>query len=124
MWIVRLALRRPYTFVVMALAILLLGIVAISRMPADVFPDINIPVVSAIWSYAGVSPSEMADVVTTRTERGYTTGVNDVEHIESQSLAGLSVIRIFFHPKAKIEAGVAQVSSQSNSILGVLPTGM
>ncbi len=124
MWIVRLALRRPYTFVVMALAILLMGIVAISRMPADVFPDINIPVVTAIWTYNGVSPDEMADVITTRSERGFTTGVNDVEHIESQSLAGLAVIRIYFHPKAKIEAGVAQVTAQSQSILGVLPRGV
>ncbi len=78
MWIVRLALRRPYTFVVMAFAILLFGIVAIYRMPADVFPDINIPVVSAIWTYSGVDPDEMADVVTTRSERSFTTGVNDV----------------------------------------------
>ena len=70
MWIVRLALRRPYTFVVMALAILLSGGVAIARMPADIFPDINIPIVSAIWKYAGVSPDEMADVITTRSERG------------------------------------------------------
>jgi multidrug efflux pump subunit AcrB len=124
MWIVRLALRRPYTFVVMAFAILLMGVVAISRMPADVFPDINIPVCSVIWTYSGVSPEEMADVVTTRSERGFTTGVNDVEHIESQSLAGLAVVRIYFHPKAKIEAGVAQLTAQSQSILAVLPNGM
>jgi len=124
MWIVRLALRRPYTFVVMALAILLMGVVAIYRMPADVFPDINIPVISAIWTYSGVSPEEMADVVTTRTERGYTTGVNDVEHIESQSLAGLSVVRLYFHPNAKIESAVAQVTAQSQGILSVMPTGM
>jgi multidrug efflux pump subunit AcrB len=124
MWIVRLALRRPYTFVVMALAILLLGIVAISRMPADVFPNIDIPVVSAIWTYNGVSPDEMADVVTTRTERGYTTGVNDIEHMESQSLAGLSVIKIYFQPNAKVDAAVAQVTAQSQSILSVLPVGL
>ena len=124
MWIVRLALRRPYTFVVMALAILLLGIVAIVRMPADVFPNINIPIVSAIWTYAGVSPEEMADVITTRSERGFTTGVNDIEHMESQSLAGLAVIKIYFHPNAKIDAAVAQVSAQSNSILAVMPTGL
>ena len=124
MWIVRLALRRPYTFVVMALAILLVGVVAIVRMPADVFPDINIPIVSAIWTYAGVSPDEMADVITTRSERGFTTGVNDVEHIESQSLAGLSMIRLFFHPDAKVEAAVAQVTAQSQSILAVLPDGI
>ncbi|HUA86626.1 MAG TPA: efflux RND transporter permease subunit [Bryobacteraceae bacterium] len=124
MWIVRLALRRPYTFVVMALAILLMGLVAISRMPADVFPDIDIPVVSAIWTYNGVSPDEMADVITTRIERGYTTGVNDIEHMESQSLAGLSVIKIYFQPNAKIEAAVAQVTAQSQSILGVMPLGV
>ena len=90
MWIVRLALRRPYTFVVMALAILLLGVISIVRMPADVFPDIDIPIVTAIWTYTGVSPEEMAEVITIRCERGFTTGVNDVEHIESQSLAGLA----------------------------------
>ncbi len=124
MWIVRLALRRPYTFVVMALAILLLGVISIVRMPADVFPDIDIPIVSAIWTYTGVSPDEMAEVITIRCERGFTTGVNDVEHIESQSLAGLAVIKLFFHPGAKVEAAVAQVTAQSQSILAVLPTGI
>ncbi len=124
MWIVRLALRRPYTFVVMALAILLMGVVAIYRMPADVFPNIDIPVVSAIWTYSGVSPEEMADVITTRCERGYTTGVNDIEHIESQSLAGLAVIKIFFQPRAKVESAVAQVTAQSQSILAVMPLGV
>ena len=124
MWIVRLALRRPYTFVVMAMAILLMGIVAIVRMPADVFPEINIPVVTAIWTYAGISPDEMADVVTTRSERGFTTGVNDIEHMESQSLAGLAVIKMFFYPKARIDAAVAQVTAQAQSILAVLPTGI
>ncbi len=124
MWIVRLALRRPYTFVVMALAILLVGIVAIVRMPADVFPNIDIPIVSAIWSYTGVSPEEMAEVITTRCERGFTTGVNDVEHSESESLAGLAVIKLFFHPNAKVDAAVAQVTAQSNSILQVLPVGL
>src|SRR5579871_101222 len=108
----------------MAMAILLMGIVSIVRMPADVFPEINIPIVSAIWTYSGVSPEEMADVVTTRSERGFTTGVNDIEHMESQSLAGLSVIKIYFHPNAKIDAAVAQVSAQSNSILSVMPTGL
>jgi multidrug efflux pump subunit AcrB len=124
MWIVRLALRRPYTFVVMSLAILLLGVIAIVRMPADVFPNINIPVISAIWTYTGVSPDEMADVVTTRSERGFTTAVNDIEHMESQSLAGLSVIKLFFHPNVKIEAALAQASAQSNSTLSVMPVGM
>jgi multidrug efflux pump subunit AcrB len=108
----------------MAMAILLMGIVAIVRMPADVFPEINIPVVTAIWSYAGVSPEEMADVITTRSERGFTTGVNDIEHMESQSLAGLAVIKMFFYPKARIDAAVAQVTAQSQSILAVLPNGL
>ncbi|HML18340.1 MAG TPA: efflux RND transporter permease subunit, partial [Bryobacteraceae bacterium] len=121
---VRLALRRPYTFVVMAFAILLVGILAIVRMPADVFPNINIPVISAIWTYSGVSPAEMADVITTRSERGFTTGVNDIEHMESQSLAGLSVIKIFFHPNVKIDAAVAQITAQSQGILTVLPFGV
>src|SRR5277367_2145520 len=112
MRIVRLALRRPYTFVVMALAITLLGIISVVRMPADVFPAINIPIVSAIWTYSGVSPDEMADVITTRSERGFTTAVNDIEHMESNSLAGLAIIRIFFYPQAKVDAAVAQVTAQ------------
>jgi multidrug efflux pump subunit AcrB len=124
MWIVRLALRRPYTFVVMALAILLLGMLAIVRMPADVFPDINIPIVSAIWTYAGVAPEEMADAVTTRVERGYTTGVNDIEHIESESLSGLAIVKLFFHQNVKIEAAVAQATAQSQSALATLPQGI
>src|ERR1019366_10679225 len=113
MWIVRLALRRPYTFVVMALLILVLGGVAIVRMPTDIFPNIDIPVVSVIWTYSGISPEEMADVVTIRSERSFTTSVNDIEHMESQSLPGLSVIRLFFHPNAKIESAVAQLAAAS-----------
>jgi multidrug efflux pump subunit AcrB len=124
MWIVRLALRRPYTFVVMSLAIMLMGILAIVRMPADVFPDINIPVASIIWTYSGVSPDEMADVITTRSERGFTTGVNDIEHMESKSLAGLAIIRIYFQPNAKIDAAISQITAGSQSILSVLPIGV
>jgi len=123
MWIVQLALRRPYTFVVMALCILVLGALAIVRMPADIFPDINIPVVSVIWSYAGLSPEEMAEIITTRSERGITTAVNDIEHMESISLTGLSVIRIYFHPNARIDAAVSQLAAQSQSTLKSLPTG-
>ncbi len=123
MWIVKLALRRPYTFVVMALAILLAGGVAISRMPADIFPDINIPIVSVVWQYSGLTPEEMASMITTRSERGMTTTVNDIEHMESQSYPGISVIRIYFHPGAKIEAAIAQISAQANSLVGYLPEG-
>ena len=124
MWIVRLALRRPYTFVVMSMVIVILGTLAILRMPTDIFPEINIPVVSVIWSYAGISPQEMADVVTIRCERSFTTSVNDIEHMESQSLPGLSIIKLYFHPNAKIEAAVAQLAASSQSVLHSLPTGM
>ncbi len=124
MWIVRLALRRPYTFVVAALVIALLGAVAIVRMPADIFPEINIPVVSVIWSFSGMSPDEMEKRIVTVVERAYTTTVNDIEHIESQSMFGFSHIKIFFQPDAKIEAAVAQVNAQSNSVIRVLPPGI
>ncbi len=124
MWIVQLALRRPYTFVIMSLLIVILGVLAIQRMPTDIFPEIDIPVVSVIWSYAGVSPEEMADVVTVRSERAYTTQVNDIEHIESQSLPGLAVIRVFFQPNAKVDAAVAQLSAASQSVLRSLPAGI
>ena len=90
MWIVRLALRRPYTFVVMSLAILLLGVAAIVTMPIDIFPYIDIPVVSVVWSYNGISPDEMEKRMVTIFERAMTTTVNDIEHIESQSYTGVS----------------------------------
>ncbi len=124
MWIVQLALRRPYTFVVMALVIVLMGGLAIVRMPADIFPEINIPVVSVIWSYGGISAGEMAQMVTVRSERSYTTAVNDIEHMESQSLTGLGIIKMFFHPNAKIEAAVAQVTANSQGMVHYLPTGI
>src|ERR1700678_3876981 len=106
MWIVRLALRRPYTFTVMAILLILLGWVTVSRMTTDIFPSIDIPVVSVVWSYSGVAPGEMADRFVTVNERAMTTTVNDVEHIESQSYNGVSVIKVYFHEGAKIEAGV------------------
>src|SRR5664279_1762853 len=97
MWIVQIALRRPYTFVVMALAILLAGGVAIARMPADIFPDIDIPIVSVVWQFNGLTPEQMADIIATRSERGMTTTVNDIEHMESQTTQGITVIRMYFH---------------------------
>jgi len=124
MWIVQLALRRPYTFVIMALLIVILGVMAAVRMPTDIFPEINIPVVSVIWSYGGVSPEEMAEIVTVRSERGFTISVNDIEHMESESLQGLGIIKVFFHPQAKVEAAVAQLSAMSGSVLHSLPTGI
>lgn len=124
MWIVRLALRRPYTFVVAALLIAILGGVTIRRMSTDIFPEIDIPVVSVIWTYNGASAEEMEKRIVTPSERGMTTTVNDIEHIESQSLNGISVIKVFFHPGAKIEAAVAQISAMSQSILRIMPPGM
>src|SRR6266508_4552452 len=124
MWIVRLALRRPYTFVAMSMLIVILGVLAIFPMPTDIFPEINIPVASVIWSYGGISPEDMAEVVTIRCERSFTTSVNDIEHMESQSLPGMSIIRLYFHPTAKIEAAVAQLAASSQSVLHSLPTGM
>jgi multidrug efflux pump subunit AcrB len=123
MWIVRLALRRPYTFVVMSMLIVLLGVVAITRMPTDIFPEIDIPVVSVVWAYQGISSEEMSEVITIRSERGITTTVNDVEHMESQSLPGLGIIKLFFHPTAKVEAAVAQLNASTQSSLRTMPTG-
>ena len=124
MWIVRLALRSTYTFVVMALLITILGVIAIDRIPTDIFPEINIPVVSAIFSYTGLSPEEMEKRISTIAERAYTTTVNDIEHIESQSLPGVSVIKVFFHPHARVEAGVAQITATSQTVLRIMPPNM
>ena len=124
MWIVQLALRRPYTFVIAAVLILVLGVVTITRMATDIFPEINIPVVSVIWSYNGVAPEEMEQRIVTTSERAFTTTVNDIEHIESQSLNGVSVIKVFFQPGAKVEAAVAQLTSVTQTILRVLPPGI
>jgi CzcA family heavy metal efflux pump len=124
MWIVRLALQRPYTFVVCALIVLLIGILSILSMPKDIFPDIDIPVVSVIWTYAGMSPDEMEKRVVYISERAFTGNVNDIEHIESQSLNGLSHIKIFFYPGAKIEAAVAQTSAVCQTLLRIFPPGM
>ncbi|MCX6623441.1 MAG: efflux RND transporter permease subunit, partial [Acidobacteria bacterium] len=124
MWIVRLALRRPYTFVVLAMVLLLLGGVAVVRMPMDIFPEINIPIVSVIWSYGGMTPDDIEKRIATIAERSYTTTVNDIEHIESQSLPGYANIRVFFQPGAKVEAAVAQLTAQSQSVTRVLPNGI
>jgi multidrug efflux pump subunit AcrB len=124
MWIVRLALRRPYTFVVMSILIAILGVVSILTMPTDIFPNIDIPVVSVIWSYSGLSPDDMEKRIVTICERSMTTTVNDIEHIESQSYYGLSVIKVFLQPKAKPEMAIAQITSLTQSILRVMPPGI
>jgi multidrug efflux pump subunit AcrB len=123
MWIVRLALRRPYTFVVFALLILILGAYSIVTMPTDIFPNIDIPVVTVVWQYTGLSAQEMSNRIAFNSERGMTTAVNDIEHIESQSLNGLSVIKIYFQPHVNIGAAVAQVTAISQVQLRSLPPG-
>jgi multidrug efflux pump subunit AcrB len=125
MWIVKLALNRPYTFLVAALLILILSPVAIFvlKMPVDIFPNINIPVVSIIWNYAGFSPQDMEQHIVTITERALTTTVNDIEHIESQSLNGIAVVKVYFHPSVKIDMAVAQITAVSQTQLRQLPAG-
>ena len=123
MWIVRLALRRPYTFVVAALVLLILGPLVIFRTPTDIFPNINIPVVSILWNYAGLSAEEMSNRIINQTERALTTTVDDIEHIESQSLNGISVVKVFFQPGANINKAIAQVTAISQTQLRQLPQG-
>ncbi len=124
MWIVRLALRKPYTFTVMALAIIILGLLSALRMPKDIFPTINIPVVSVVWSYTGLTPAEMEQRIVTQSERSITTTVNDIEHLESQSLLGYGVIKVFFQPGASIDAAVAQITAINQAVLSRMPPGI
>jgi multidrug efflux pump subunit AcrB len=124
MWIVRLALSRPYTFVVMAILIAILGGAAIVTMPVDIFPYIDIPIVSVLWQYGGLSPDEMEKRVVTNFERGLTSNVNDIEHIESQSYSSIAVVRIYFHPNVRIDMAVAQVTAQMTSAVRNMPPGM
>ncbi len=123
MWIVRLALRRPYTFVVLAILILILGTLSALRTPTDIFPNINIPVVSIIWNFTGLAPQDMASRIIVLQERNLTTIVNDIEHVESQSLNGVAVIKVFFHPGANISLAIAQIAGQSQTQLKQLPLG-
>src|SRR5450631_4651927 len=123
MWIVRLALRRPYTFVVMAILILVMGGIAIFRTPTDIFPNIDIPVVSVIWNYNGLVPKDMADRIVSVTERNMTTIVDNIEHVESQSLYGIAVVKVFMQPNASIDRAIAQITAISQTQLRQLPAG-
>ena len=123
MWIVRLALRRPYTFVVMSLLLFLLGPVAILRMPVDIFPNIDIPVVSVVWGYAGLSPQQLSDRIVVQFERSLTTTVNDIEHTESQTLNGVAVVKVFFRPGVNISQAVAQITAVAQTGLRQFPQG-
>src|SRR5579863_10518301 len=123
MWIVRLALRRPYTFVVVALLLLILGPIVILNTPTDIFPNINIPVVSILWNYQGLNPDDMSNRIVFQTERALTTLVDDISHIESQSLNGVAVVKVFFQPHADITKAIAQVTAISQTQLKQLPPG-
>src|ERR1700722_10738796 len=123
MWIVRLALRRPYTFVVLAILILAMGALSILRTPTDIFPNINIPVVSVLWNYSGLVPKEMADRIVSVTERNMTTIVDNIEHVESQSLYGIAVVKVFLQPNASIDRAIGQITASSQTQLRQLPTG-
>src|SRR5712664_1849388 len=124
MWIVRLALKHTYTFVVVALLIAVLGGVSIYRMSTDIFPSIDIPVVSVVWQFFGMPADEIETRITLINERVLTASVNDIEHIESQSLDGVGVIRIYFQPGAKIAEAEAQVTATCQTLLKVMPPGI
>jgi multidrug efflux pump subunit AcrB len=123
MWIVRLALRRPYTFIVLALLIVLFGVFTILRTPTDIFPAINIPVVSTIWSYVGLPPEDMANRIVANAERYAQTTVNDLEHTESQSLSGIAVVKYFFQPNVNEDLSYAQITGVSQTLLRQAPPG-
>lgn len=123
MWIVRLALRRPYTFVVASILVLIIGVVAIVRTPVDIFPNIDIPVVSVLFSYNGLSPEDMSNRIVYQYERGLTTTVNNIAHIESQSLAGRAIVKVFFQPGIDVATAVAQITAISQSSVHSMPPG-
>jgi multidrug efflux pump subunit AcrB len=123
MWIVRLALKEPYTIIVLAILIFLFGTLAIVHTPTDIFPDINIPVVSIIWNYNSMEPQDLADRIVTITERNLTTTVDNIEHIESQSLYGIAVVKVFFQPTVSIDKAIAQITANSQMQLRQLPAG-
>src|SRR5271166_1776351 len=115
MWIVRLALSQPHTFIVMAISILLFGLVSLSQMPMDIFPTIDVPVVSCVWGYTGMSPKNVETLVTTVSERALASTVSGIKYIESMSLNGMSVIKIYLHKNANIAQAVAQAASTSSA---------
>ena len=122
MWIVRLALRRPYTFAVFALLLLILGPLSIINTPTDIFPNIDIPVVSIVWQYQGLSAVDMANRIVTLTERTLTTTVDNIDHIESQSLVGVAVVKVYFQPKVTISHGHrTDHGSLANSVAPATP---
>src|SRR5712672_4625660 len=121
--VVRTALRRPYTFVVLALLILIVGPIAALRTPVDIFPDIRIPVIAVIWQYTGLQPDQMAGRMTTQFQRALTTTVNDIEHIEANSYNTISITKVFFQPNVDIRIANAQITAISQTLLKQMPPG-
>ena len=124
MWIVKIALRAPYTFTVLGALLLIGGALSALQMPKDIFPAINIPVVGIIWTYSGMPAQEIAERITTISERASTTTVNNIEHIESNSFDGIAVIKIYLHPGASINAAIAEVTASCQTILKTMPPGV
>ena len=124
MWIVRIALSRPYTFIVAALVIVLMTPVVLQRTPTDIFPNIDIPVISIAWSYSGLSPQQMEDRIVTPFERFLTTVVDNIEHTESQTLGGRSVTKTYFQPGTDVHVALTQVTAVSQTVLRGLPPGI
>src|SRR6266487_5332479 len=126
MWIVRLALRRPYTFIVMSMLILILilGVLSIYRTPVDIFPVVDIPVIAIIWNFNGLEPKEMEGRIVSNSERAYTTTVGGIEHMESESYNGIAVIKIYFQPGADIPSAISLAAAESQAILRTLPPGI
>src|ERR1700755_3542438 len=123
MWIGRFALRRPYSFVVMAMLIAILGGVAIATLPVDIFPYIDIPVVSIVWQYSGLSPEEMESRIVTNFERALTSNVVGIEHIESQSHQSVAVVRVYFHPGVQVDLALSQIVTQCQVQVRNMPPG-
>src|SRR5271165_800753 len=124
MWLVRLALRRPYTIAVSCLLIMILGVLSLTRMTVDIFPVIDIPVVAVVWTYPGLSAQDMERRVVLISERAYSTTVNGISRIESQSIPGVGLLRVYFQPGTDIGAAIAQISSVSSTILRIAPPGI
>jgi multidrug efflux pump subunit AcrB len=124
MWLVRVALRRPYTFVIVALLILISGLTSIATTPTDILPEINIPIVSVIWTYNGLDADNMSKRIVGICERAMSTTVNNIQHIESQSYSGVGVIKIYFQPSVQIDLAIAQVTALSQSVLRQMPPGI
>src|SRR6266446_1940720 len=122
--LVRVALKRPYTFVVLALLILIVGPLAALRTPTDIFPEIRIPVIAVVWQYTGLSPDQMSGRVMSPFQRSLTTTVNDIEHIEGSSYNGVGIVKVFFQPGADIRTANAQVTAISQTVLKQMPTGI